>query len=90
MDEVTRRFNISKEELEGPNRKREIVKARHVAMYLLHEELGMRDTEIGRLIGGRDHSTVIKAVGKVNFEISVDTRLRQDILAIKEGIFEQD
>ena len=90
MDEVTRRFNISKEELEGPNRKREIVKARHVAMYLLHEELGMRDTEIGRLIGGRDHSTVIKAVGKVNFEISVDTRLRQDVLAIKEGIFEQD
>ena len=86
IDEVIKRFRVSSNDLLGPSRKKGIVQARHVAMYLLHEELGMRDTEIGRLIGGRDHSTIIKAVGKINYEINVDTQLRQDVLAIKEAV----
>ena len=87
LDEVTRRFRVSNDDLVGASRKKGIVRARHVAMYLLHEELGMKDTEIGRLLGGRDHSTIINAVGKVNYEINVDPHLRQDVLAIKEAIF---
>ena len=87
IDEVTKRFQVNKEEIVGTSRKKGIVRARHVAVYLLHEELGMKHTEIGRLLGGRDHSTVINAVGKVNFEINIDTHLRQDVLAIKEAIF---
>ena len=47
----------------------------------------MKHTDIGRLMGGRDHSTIINAVGKVNFQINVDSHLRQDVLAIKEDIF---
>jgi len=87
LDEVTKKFHVSNDDLVGASRKKEIVRARHVAMYLLHEELGMKDTEIGRLLGGRDHSTIINAVGKVNYEINVDSHLRQDVLAIKESIF---
>jgi chromosomal replication initiator protein len=87
MEEVTRRFKVSNSDLVGTSRKKPIVRARHVAMYLLHEELGMKDTEIGRLLGGRDHSTIINAVGKVNYEINVDAHLRQDVLSIKEAIF---
>ena len=87
IDEVTRRFRVSREDLLGPSRKKSLVRARHVAMYLLREELGMKDTEIGRLIGGRAHSTVINAVGRVNYEINVDAHLRQDVLAVKEAIF---
>ncbi len=87
MEEVTRRFKVSNSDLVGASRKKPIVRARHVAMYLLHEELGMKDTEIGRLLGGRDHSTIINAVGKVNYEINVDAHLRQDVLSIKEAIF---
>ena len=87
IDEVTRRFRVSRDDLVGASRKKEIVRARHVAMYLLHEELGMKDTEIGRLLGGRAHSTIINAVGKVNYEINVDAHLRQNVLSIKESIF---
>ncbi len=87
MEEVTMRFRVSSGDLVGSSRKKEVVRARHVAMYLLHEELGMKHTEIGRQLGGRDHSTVINAVGKVNYEINVDAHLRQEVLAIKEAIF---
>ena len=88
MGEVTRRFKVSLNDLTGHSRQKQIVRARHVAMYLLHEELNMKDTEIGRLLGNRNHSTVINAVGKVNYQINVDSHLRQDVLAIKEAIFE--
>ena len=88
IEEVTNQYRVTKEDLFGSSRKKQIVRARHVVMYLLHEEMGMKDTEIGRLMGGRSHSTVINAVGKVNYEINVDAHLRQDVLAIKEAIFE--
>ena len=86
MDLVTKRFGVSADELLGTSRRKRIVRARHVAMYILHEELNMKDTEIGRLLGGRAHSTIISAVGKMNYEINVDPQLRQDVLAIKEAI----
>ena len=87
IEEVTLRFRVGREDLMGASRKKNFVRARHVAMYLLKEELGMRDTQIGRLIGGRDHSTVISAVGKINYGINVDTQLRRDVLAVKEALF---
>ena len=87
LDEVTRRYRINLDALASPSRKKDIVRARHVAMYLLHEELGLRDTDIGRQLGGRDHSTVISAVGKISSQINVDAGLRQDILAIKEALY---
>ena len=87
LEEVAKRFGLTNEHLAGASRRKEIVRARHVAMYLLHEELAMKDTDIGRLLGGRDHSTVIHAVGKVNYEVNVDPQLRQDLVALKEIIF---
>ena len=87
IDEVANTFGVSGDELVGPSRRKRIVRARHVAMYLLHEDLGMTDTAIGRLLGGRNHSTVVNAVGKVHYEINVDSRLRRDIIAVKEAIF---
>ena len=87
LEEVGNRFSISPAALVGPSRKKDIVRARHVAMYLLHEELGLRDTQIGRLLGGRDHSTVINGVGRINHDIDVDPALRQDVLSIKESLF---
>lgn len=86
MDQVSRRFKVSRDLLIGASRKKQIVQARHVAMYLLREELGMKCTEIARLLGGRNHATVISAVGKVNYEINVDPHLRQEVLDIKEAI----
>ena len=88
LDHVTVRFRLSSDDLVGGSRKKEIVRARHVAIYLLHQELAMKTTEIGRLMGGRNHSTIIHALNKVNHDINIDTYLRADILAIKDAIFD--
>ena len=47
----------------------------------------MSPTQIGRLLGGRDHSTVIHGAGKINGEINEDHQLRLDVLTIKEALF---
>ena len=56
-------------------------------MYLLINEVEMTPTQVGRLLGGRDHATVIHGAGKINGEINEDTHLRRDVLSIKEAIF---
>ena len=84
--EVSAKFKVTPEDLMGATRKKKFVRARHVAMYLMHEEIGMKDTEIGRLMGDRDHSTVINAVGRVNYQINVDAQLRQEVLSLKDSL----
>ena len=88
IDHVTVRFRLRSGDLIGSSKKKDIVRARHVAVYLLHEELGMRSTDIGRLMGGRNHSTIIHALNKINHEINKDTYLQADILTIKDTIFD--
>ena len=87
IDEASRYYKISTTELLGRRRTRSIALARQVVMYLLMYELEMSPTQIGRLLGGRDHATVIHGAGKINGEINEDHRLRQDVLTIKEALF---
>jgi chromosomal replication initiator protein len=53
-------------------------------MYLLRTELGLPLEEVGRLVGGRDHTTVIHAVDKVTELASDDVHIREDLLGIKK------
>ena len=87
IDEASSYYKITTQELLGRSRTKNIALARQVAMYLLMYELEMSPTQIGRLLGGRDHSTVIHGAGKINGEINEDHRLRQDVLTIKEALF---
>jgi chromosomal replication initiator protein len=88
IDQVAQHYKVSAEELITPGRGRQrIAQARQVAMYLLIYELSMSPTEVGRLLGNRDHSTVMHGAGKINGEINEDSQLRQDVLTIKEAIF---
>ena len=87
VDESAGYYHMTAEELRGPSRKKDVVRARHVAMYLLHEEKGMRDTDIGRHLGRCDHSTVSSALRKIRSQINIDVQLRRDILAIKEALY---
>ena len=84
---VSHYFRVSPEELLGRSRTQKIAQARQVAMYLLIYELELSPTQVGRLLGGRDHATVIHGAGKINGEVNEDGQLRQDVLTIKEAIF---
>ena len=87
IEEVSRHYRVSNEELLGRSRRQNVAQARQVSMYLLMYELGMSPTDVGRLLGDRHHSTVIHGAGKINGEINEDSQLRQDVLTIKEAIF---
>ena len=87
IENVASHYKFDVEVLSGRRRTKKISLARQVAMYLLIYELEMSPTRVGRMLGGRDHATVIHGAGKINGEISEDRELRQDVLAIKEAIF---
>ena len=88
IEEVSHYYKITSQDVLGRSRTQKIAQARQVAMYLLIYELELSPTQVGRLLGGRDHATVIYGAGKINGEINEDGQLRQDVLTIKEAIFQ--
>jgi chromosomal replication initiator protein len=61
---VSRGFNLAPEDILGTRRKPDFVLARQVAMYLCRRKLGLSYPELGKAFG-RDHSTVIHAIKKI-------------------------
>lgn len=80
-------YNISTHDLLKRSRKKEVVKPRQVAMYLLREEIKLSFPEIGQKLGGRDHSTVIHACEKIRREEASNDPMKQEIVLIKERIY---
>jgi chromosomal replication initiator protein len=74
---------IPVEALCGKSRAREIADARHIAMYLLREDAHQRTTDIGRILGGRDHSTVIHGLRKIESTLTTDTHFARQIAEIR-------
>lgn len=87
LSEVAGYYGLAVDDLVARNRRRTVSVPRQVAMYLLIHEIGLPPTQVGRLLGGRDHSTVIHGAGKINGEMNEDVTLRHDVQAIKESIF---
>ena len=86
---VARHYNVSKTELLSNRRTRSIVKPRQVAMYLAKVMTPRSLPEIGRRFGGRDHTTVLHAVRKIEGMSSGDKQLAQEIELLKRLIAEQ-
>jgi len=76
-------FTLPVESLCGKSRAREIADARHIGMYLLREDAHQRTTDIGRTLGGRDHSTVIHGLRKVESSLAIDTHFARQIAEIR-------
>jgi chromosomal replication initiator protein len=86
---VARHYNVSKTELLSNRRTRSIVKPRQVAMYLAKVMTPRSLPEIGRRFGGRDHTTVLHAVRKIEGMSGDDKQLAQEIELLKRLIGEQ-
>ncbi len=65
LERVAGATGISVDQIRGSSRRTEVVLARHVAMYLLREEAHCTLAYIGRILGGRDHSTVLHGCRRV-------------------------
>ena len=83
---VAQIYNIRIEDLLGKKRLKELVAARQLAMYLLHTELQIPVTRVGRLIGGRTHATVIHAVEKITSDLKDNQDLSHRLWLVKQGL----
>ena len=86
INAVSRYFQIGKRLLLGDSRARPIARPRQILMYLLRTHLGLPLEEIGRLAGGKDHTTVMHAVEKITQLATNDVQIREDILKIKSVV----
>lgn len=76
-------FNIKTGDLCGKSRKKELVSARHITAYLLLTEIKLPLEEVGHLLGGRDHTSIMHARDKVQTEFSTNPQIQQLINQIK-------
>jgi len=83
---VSKYYSLGKRDLLGGRRIRSIVRPRQVLMYLLKTQLGLPYQEVGRIVGGRDHTTVMHAVEKITFLASTNVDIREDIRGINKTL----
>ncbi len=83
-------YNVGMEVLESSSRRKPIAFARQVAMYLAREETDASLAEIGEVLGGRDHSTILYGVEKISELVESDDNVRREIIAIRERLYNQD
>ena len=86
IDRVAAYFDLQAADICGAKRDKEIVVPRQVTMYLMREELGLSFPKIGLAIGGRDHTTAMHSVSKIEKQAEIDDNLRGDIAAIRERL----
>jgi chromosomal replication initiator protein len=86
---VGRHYNVARSDLLSPRRARSIVRPRQVGMYLAKKLTPRSLPEIGRRFGGRDHSTVLHAVRKIEELILTDEQLAREVALLMRLIEQQ-
>jgi chromosomal replication initiator protein len=79
-------YRVTTQQLKGERRTKMVAWPRQILMYLLRNELRLPLEEVGRLVGGRDHSTVMHADSKVKVEMEVNPKIAAEIQDIKKRI----
>ena len=86
LDAVSAHFDVDVRGLAGRRRDARITLVRHIAMYLLREDAHMSLSDIGRVLGGRDHSTVVHGRNRVAALARTDKVLRHDITSLRRSL----
>jgi len=84
---VSEFYDITQEDLIVKGRKKEVVRPRQIAMYLMRSELNYSYPGIGEKLGGRDHTTAIHAFEKISEELEKNKKLCEDLTALKDKIY---
>lgn len=85
IDKVCNHFNVSAQDVSGKSRKRDLVVARQVSMYLAQKYTKMPAARIGKLVAGRDHSTVIHSCEKVSERMKIDRKFCDEVTSIENS-----
>ncbi len=83
---VAAEWGVTVEGLVSKKRTKELTVPRQVAMYLIRELCGLPLVEIGKLFGGRDHSTVIHSIEKVEDDMRTDEKFRARVEGLRREL----
>lgn len=86
METVCQHFGLELADIHSKTRKREVVQARQIAMYLAKEHTDFSAAKIGRLIGGKDHATVLHACKMVTGQNQVDKSFHSELETIESAL----
>lgn len=86
LNVTCKHFGIEAKLVHSKSRKREVVQARHIAMFLAKEYTEYSTPKIGKFIGNRNHSTVIHACKTVKHQSEVDKNYKEELESVKEEL----
>lgn len=86
IERVASYFDLQPADITGPKRDKEIVVPRQVAMYLMRHDMDLSFPKIAAAVGGRDHTTAMHSVQKIEKQIELDDGLRSNVAAIRDRL----
>jgi len=86
IETVCAYYTIKQSDLKGKRRLKEIVRPRQITMYLLRNLTDLPLTQVGELLGGRDHTTILHGVAQVEKLIQENIQVREQVGVIKQQI----
>lgn len=87
VEAVGLHFGVGANALRGRSRSRSIARPRQVAMYLIREETGTSLPQIGAVLGGRDHTTILYGCERITELIEQDTDLRRAVITLRQRLY---
>jgi chromosomal replication initiator protein len=86
IDKVAAYYDLSAVDITGTKRDKEIVLPRQIAMYLMRHDLNLSYPKIAAAVGGRDHTTAMHSVVKIDKALESDELMRADLQSIRAQI----
>jgi chromosomal replication initiation ATPase DnaA len=83
LKNVARHFGLTSADLKSESRAQPLALARHIAIFFMKKHLGMGLSEIGRHLGGRDHSTILHAYRKIHVDSEDNDAVRNAIVTLR-------
>jgi chromosomal replication initiator protein len=84
---VAAEFNTTEEAIKSDRRDRATVLARYVTIWLLAQMTNLNYSAIAKMIGDRDHSTILYAMRKIGYRIQLEHDLGQRVLNLQQAIY---
>jgi len=84
---VAKVYGVPEEQIMGRGRTKSVARSRQIAMYLMREETDYSLPQIGEVLGGRDHTTVMYGHEKITDLLETDDKTRRQVLEIKDKLY---
>ena len=86
---VAKHFGLWLSDLQSPSRRRGVVDARNIAAYIARKNTAQSLQQLGQYLGGRDHTTILHGIRKVEQQLEEDPAQRQVIADLLDKLFQQ-